>query len=82
MVICAVGDELVAELVEGDATADGADDESAAMWDRIVATAGRIPWTTTELHKEFEGRMGMAASEAAYAELAAFLELIEPEAAA
>lgn len=64
---------------DGVVDAEIVDEEAALVWDRIVTTAGRLEWGTTQLQKDFSDRMGMGSDVASISELEAYLELIQAE---
>jgi hypothetical protein len=73
-------------VVEGeivpDAPAAEAGGDADAVWQQVVATAGRLGWGTEQLTSDFKDRMGFIADEATAEDLSAYLELIRAEVAA
>lgn len=66
-------------VVDAELVDDPAADEAALTWDRIVTTAGRLDWTTTQLQKDFKARMGMGSEVASVSELEAYLGLLQAQ---
>jgi hypothetical protein len=58
------------------------EDDPDKVWQDVVAAAGRLGWTTQQLHEDFKNRMGMVADVASAGELTAYLELIQAEVSA